>query len=124
MLLKRIPKPEKRTLRWKSQAHLGHVRQHACVYCGSVVNVQAAHLRMGTDAGMGRKSSDFFATPLCGPNGDNPGCHAIQHQMGEPEFWAQYASLKGHTVDDVIAELIRTSPKRLEIEQVRKERGI
>jgi hypothetical protein len=119
MLLQRIPKRAKRTGRWKSQAHCGHVRKHACVNCGSMVNVEVAHKRDGTDAGMGRKSSDYYSTPLCG---GLDGCHALQHRIGEPAFWEAYAKDKGHTVWDVIAELIRTSPRRREIEE-HKEGG-
>lgn len=37
---------------------------------------------MGTDAGMGLKSSDKFALPLCHR------CHMKQHQIGEPAFWS------------------------------------
>jgi hypothetical protein len=119
MLLTRIPKKPNRSDRWKSQSHLTHVRKHACVNCGSVANIEAAHVRMGSDAGIGRKPSDWRAVPLCG--GD--GCHRLQHTIGEPRFWADYAQLKGHTVEEVIAELIRTSPKRREIEEAMKERA-
>lgn len=119
VILQRIPKASKRSDRWKSQAHLGHVRKHACVNCGSMVNIEAAHKREGSDAGIGRKPSDYFATPLCG---GVEGCHALQHRVGERTFWSAYAKDKGHTVDDVIAELIRTSPRRAQIEEHRRER--
>lgn len=120
MFLTRIPKKAKRTARWKSQAHLNFVRRHACVNCGAVENIQAAHVRMGSDAGMGRKPSDYFAVPLCGPHGSDAGCHHEQHKHGERSFWALYESLNGHGVEDVIEELIRTSPRRAEIEELRR----
>ena len=70
---------------------------------------------MGSDGGMGRKPSDYFAVPLC------KNCHQHdQHLIGEPAFWDRYRELKGHTVWDVIAELIRTSPRRREIEEHRE----
>jgi len=122
MLLTRIPKPKRRSERWRSQAHLSHVRKHACVNCGSVENIQAAHVRMGSDAGVGRKPSDFYAVPLCGPHGSDQGCHAEQHRVGERSFWRLYEGLNGHSVEDVIDELIRTSPRRAEIEDVRSGR--
>jgi hypothetical protein len=120
MYLTRIPKRPKRASRWKSQAHLGHVRKHACVNCGSVVNIEAAHVRMGSGAGIGTKPDDWRAVPLCG---GPQGCHAEQHRVGEPSFWNLYEGLNGHDVEEVIDELIRTSPRRREIEDTMKERG-
>jgi hypothetical protein len=76
---------------------------------------------MSGDGGMGFKPSDYNAVPLCG---GPAGCHARQHREGERTFWDDYAVLRGHTVEEVIAELIRTSPKRREIEEAMKERGI
>ena len=119
-ILQRIPKPAKRTGRWKSQAHLSHVRKHACVNCGATAPIEAAHVRMGSDAAMGRKPSDYYAVPLCG---GLDGCHHHQHFAGEETFWSNYRFRKGHTVDDVLAELIRTSPRRREIEEHRREGG-
>ena len=120
MLLQRIPKKAKRSTRFRSQAHLAHVRKHACVNCGLVANIEAAHVRIGSGAGIGFKPDDYRAVPLCG--GD--GCHRDQHQRGERTFWDDFAVLKGHTVEEVIAELIRTSPRRREIEAAMEERGL
>lgn len=121
MLLKRIPKAPKRTERWKSQAHLSHVRSFACVNCGGVnaAKSESAHVRMGSDAGTGRKPSDYWAVPLCG---GPQGCHAHQHTIGERAFWEGYQKRTGHTVDDVLIELIRTSPRRREIDEHRSTR--
>lgn len=69
---------------------------------------------MKSDAAMGRKSSDYFAVPLCG---GLEGCHVKQHRIGEPTFWGGYQKRTGNTSDDVLAELIRTSPRRSEIER-------
>ncbi len=44
--------------------------------------MQAAHVRSGTDGGMGMKPSDRYSVPLC------PDCHAQQHRVGELSFWA------------------------------------
>ena len=103
-LIRKIPKQAKEGGRWKSPAHLKHVRSHACVYCDATAPIEAAHVRNGSDAGMGRKPSDFYAVPLCKP------CHQRQHNLGEVTFW------RGHDPQAIIAELIRTSPKRREIE--------
>lgn len=87
----------------------------------------AAHFRFGSHTGMSQKPDDWRTTPLCdGPcsNIDGQlGCHNRQHMIGEPSFWNAYAERKGHTVHQLIEELIRTSPKRAEIEQIRKERA-
>jgi hypothetical protein len=123
MFLARIPKKPKRSDRWKSQSHLTHVRKHACVNCGSITNIQAAHVRMGSGAGIGRKPDDWRAVPLCGGSPEVEGCHREQHRVGEPKFWGLYESLTGHDVEEVIDELIRTSPKRREIEEVMRERN-
>ena len=122
MFLQKIPRKPKRQSRWKSQAHLTHVRKHACVNCGSTANVQAAHVRMNSGAGIGQKPDDWRAVPLCGGSHLVEGCHTEQHRVGEPNFWKLYEGLTGHDVEEVIDELIRTSPRRPEIEQVRRER--
>ena len=120
ILPSRIPKKRRREQRWRSPAHCSHVRSFACANCGSTVNVECAHLRMGTNTGMGQKPDDWNSTPLCG---GPSGCHTRQHMVGEPSFWDSYAFAKGHTVFRLIEELIRTSPKRADIERIRKERA-
>lgn len=123
----RIPKKPKRESRWRSPAHTKHVTGFACCNCGSTVNVVAAHVKMGAHTGTGQKGDDWRTTPLCdGPFSNilgKLGCHQVQHNMGEQTFWARYAKAKGHTVWQLIEQLIRTSPKRFEIERIRKERA-
>lgn len=111
-LLRRLSKPKARSDRWKSQSHLAHVRKHACVACDADAPIEAAHVRLGSDAGLSRKPSDYFAVPLCG---GPQGCHQRQHTLGERTFW----DATGKDPQAIIAELIRTSPKRREIEQER-----
>jgi hypothetical protein len=111
MLPPRIPKKPKRATRWRSQAHCNFVRGHACCACGSVQGIQVAHVRIGSGAGMGQKPDDWRTVSLCDV------CHAVQH-TGERTFW------RGIDVEQLIAEFIKASPKRQEIEQVRRERGL
>ncbi len=92
------------------------VRKHACSMCGSDVHIQAAHVRNGSGAGMGQKPDDWRAVSLCAGGNHEGGCHRRQHQIGEETFW------KGRDVEALIAEFIAASPKRREIEQVRRER--
>lgn len=109
-MLRKLPKKPKRETRFRSQRHLKHVRSFACCACDSEVNIEAAHVRLGSDGGMSMKPSDFYAVPLCGgPHG----CHQRQHTQGERTFW------HGKDVQAVMGELIRTSPVRREIEQHR-----
>ncbi len=75
------PKP---SLRRRAQ-HLAFVRLLTCVACGCrpLLGIQAAHVRSGTDGGIGMKPSDRYAVPLC------TGCHGDQHRVGELSFWAE-----------------------------------
>ena len=62
--------------------HLAFVRQLPCVACGKAAPSEAAHVRTGTDAGVGIKPADRYAVPLC------VSCHAKQHRVGELTFWS------------------------------------
>ena len=72
------PKPELR----RRVHHLAFVRQLPCVTCGRAAPSEAAHVRAGTDGGVGLKPSDRYAVPLC------TACHAKQHRIGEVSFWS------------------------------------
>jgi hypothetical protein len=60
--------------------HLAFVRQLPCVACGRAAPSEAAHVRTGTDGGVGVKPGDRYAVPLCAS------CHAKQHRIGELTF--------------------------------------
>jgi hypothetical protein len=62
--------------------HLAFVRQLPCVACGRAAPSEAAHVRTGTDGGVGIKPPDRYAVPLCAD------CHAKQHRVGELSFWS------------------------------------
>lgn len=64
----------------RNNAHLQWVRGHCCCACGAVFNIQAAHVRIGTDGGIGMKPTDAFVIPLCAA------CHQRQHDIGERSF--------------------------------------
>src|SRR5246127_4490526 len=72
------PKPN---LRSRVQ-HLAFVRQLSCVACGKAAPSEPAHVRTGTDGGVGMKPGDRYAVPLCAA------CHARQHRVGELTFWS------------------------------------
>jgi hypothetical protein len=107
-LPQRIPKKAKRQTRWHSPAHLAFVRKHACSMCGSMTNIEAAHIRILGSGGMGRKGHDFFAVSLCHD------CHMRQHTVGERSFWGD------RDIEALVQAFCRASPKRLEIERERQ----
>jgi hypothetical protein len=75
---RRKPKPNLR----RQVHHVAFVRQLPCVACGKAAPSDAAHVRTGTDGGVGIKPGDRYAVPLC------TACHAKQHRVGELTFWS------------------------------------
>lgn len=114
MLPRRIPKAPKRASRWRSQAHCNFVRSHACSACGSMVAIEVAHVRLGSGAGVGQKPDDWRTVSLCG---GLYGCHSQQHRVGEETFW--YSA--GKDPQALIDEFCAASPKRWEIDDIRKD---
>jgi hypothetical protein len=104
-LIRRLPKKAKRSTRWRSQKHLTFVRGHACVMCDAGAPIEAAHIRMGSGAGMAQKPHDYLAVALCAD------CHRKQHSMSERDFW------KGSNLDAILDAFQRTSPCRREIQE-------
>ena len=81
MLPARINRREKRGEQAKRcPGHRAWVRTHACSACGSHQAIECAHVRTGTDGGMGTKPSDRWCISLCSE------CHRAQHTVGEAEF--------------------------------------
>ena len=111
MLPRRIPKPAKRSSRWRSAAHCNFVRSHACCNCGSDVAIEVAHVRLGSGAGMGQRPHDYLTVSLCRD------CHRKQHTIGEATFW------KGQDVQALIEAFCKASPKAREIREARNANG-
>lgn len=105
MLPPAIPKRAKRESRWKSPAHRAFVRSRACCVCGSIVNVECAHVRLGSGAGMGQKPDDYRTVGLCKE------CHTEQHSVGEATFW------QGRDLDGLLSAYCNGSPKAREIRE-------
>lgn len=110
MLPPAIPRKAKRSSRWKSQAHLAFVRSRACCACGSITAIEAAHVRIGSGAGLGQKPDDFRAVGLCKE------CHTRQHTEGERTFW------RGRDYEGLISAYIAGSPRKQQILQAMRER--
>jgi hypothetical protein len=77
--------------------------------------IEVAHIRLGSGAGLGQKPDDWNTVSLCRD------CHAQQHQVGEITFWTRIAQ-RDPTV--VAHAFCKASPRRHEIEQVKRERGL
>ena len=101
-------KTANRTARFKSQKHRDYVRTFACVKCNSMSAIEVAHVRLGSDAGMSRKPSDYFTVSLCKP------CHTRQHSEGERTFW------HGKNVAAIMEAFCQTSPAKREIEAAKR----
>nr|WP_295838139.1 putative HNHc nuclease [uncultured Azospirillum sp.] len=70
-----------REKRARSSAHLKFVRSHQCSVPGCKgMPIEAAHVRTGTDGGIGMKPSDNWTISLCREH------HQEQHAIGEPAF--------------------------------------
>lgn len=72
-----------REARRNDREHLEAIRQCPCLSCGADPCNEAAHVRLGTHAGIGRKPSDQNALPLC------HSCHMDQHAVGELTYWSR-----------------------------------
>lgn len=117
MLPKRIPKPQKRASRWRSQAHCNFVRSHECCVAGCTGRpIEVAHVRLGSGAGIGQKPDDWRAVSLCRSH------HAEQHRMGERTFWATVPLTTSGGIEALIEEFNAASPKAAEIRAIRRER--
>src|SRR5947209_2886931 len=68
-----------------SAAHRAWVRRHRCsVPACQQLPIECAHVRSGTDGGIGLKPSDKWTISLCRLH------HHEQHEIGEPAFEAKY----------------------------------
>lgn len=96
--------------------HLKWVRGFACVCseidptgCGG--RMEAAHVRRGTNAGVGIKPGDNWTYPACSNH------HAEQHRIGEQTFEKTYRfSLK-----QIAERMWRVSPHRITYERKQEE---
>lgn len=91
----------------RSPAHRAWVRGHACSVPGcTAMPIEAAHVREGTDGGMGMKPSDRWVWSACKEH------HAEQHRIGEASFQAKY----GLNLKALAEEFFRKSPHRQKLE--------
>ena len=95
----RLPsEPRKKSSR-TCAAHRAWVRIHRCSVRGCLgLPIECAHVRSGTDGGLGIKPSDRWTISLCRAH------HLEQHEIGECAFEARY--------DLDLRELARESARR------------
>jgi hypothetical protein len=106
----RLPKPppQRRDSR-VCPAHRAWVRRHRCSVPGCArTPIECAHVRSGTGAGAGLKSSDKWTISLCVRH------HREQHQIGEARFEARY----GIDLKALAEEFTRRSPHWLKLERM------
>ena len=80
--------------------------------------IEAAHVRIGSGAGIGQKPDDWRAVGLCKWH------HARQHSIGEETFWREYAESGQGDVESLIAQYVAASPRASEIRAIQRERGL
>lgn len=81
--------------------HRAWVRKHRCSVPGCVsLLIECAHIRTGTDGGVGLKPSDCWTISLCRSH------HGEQHDIGEPAFETMY----GLDLIALALEFARQSP--------------
>ena len=120
-----IPKRRKRERagirkepRIRCPGHCAWIRGFPCAVHDERVcsgKIEAAHIRIGTDGGMGMKPSDCYVVPLCAHH------HREQHQVGEHNFWAYFTGY--FDPHKIAAQLWARSPHRLKYERRIIERG-
>ena len=82
----RLHKEHKLPVERECPAHRAWVRRHHCCVPGCLnIPIECAHVRRGTDGGVGLKPSDRWTVSLCTMH------HAEQHRMGESSFERRYA---------------------------------
>ena len=97
----RLPRhAPKRTSR-TCAAHRAWVRHHRCSVRGCRgLPIECAHVRRGTDGGLGLKPSDKWTVSLCQVH------HLEQHQIGEEAFEAKHDL----SLIELAAEFAKRSP--------------
>lgn len=85
--------------REKDAKYLRAIRKLPCLVCRQTPS-EAAHVRIGSNAGMGLKPHDRRTIPLCHKH------HMEQHSLGEQRFWI----LMDYTAEEIMAALVSAYP--------------
>jgi hypothetical protein len=80
-----VRSPKKPNVVRSCSGHRAWVRKHHCSVRGCTrIPIECAHIRTGTDGGLGLKPSDRWCISLCAWH------HAEQHRIGEQRFGDKY----------------------------------
>lgn len=99
----------------RSPSHLAWVRGHCCAIAGKSGHIcegrmEAHHVREGSNGGMGMKSDDSDAVPLCAEG------HALGHRIG----WQSFQRVYLVNLPSIAADLWKRSPHRIAWERKRE----
>jgi hypothetical protein len=104
-----LPARKKPVREGMSAKHLAFIRSLPCCVCGSVHLVHAHHLLRTGEHGMGQRSADKYALPLCDKWAPEIGCHRKLHVNGDEEAWLASVGIDGRSL---AASLWRVSGDR------------
>lgn len=91
----------------RSPAHRKWIRGFGCSVPGCDGRpIECAHVRIGTDGGVGAKPSDRWCIALCRSH------HSLQHTLGEASFETRF----GIEMKELAEEFFRRSPHRHKLE--------
>jgi hypothetical protein len=95
-------------------AHRAWVRRHHCCVTGCANrSIECAHVRTGTDGGVGLKPSDRWTISLCSMH------HAEQHRLGEKQFGLRH----GLDLHALAAAFAGRSPYHDRLRDISADRG-
>lgn len=101
----------RRSDRIRCPSHLKWVRGFQCSVPGCDRRpIEAAHVRNGTNGGMGQKPDDCWVISLCRDH------HSEQHRIGEPEFERRYRI----DMKEMAAAFAKQSPHRMKLQRKEK----
>lgn len=99
----RLPSEPRKTTSRSCAVHRAWVRRHRCSVPGCRrLPIECAHVRSGTDGGLGLKPSDNWCVSLCRDH------HLEQHMIGEVAFELEY----GLDLKALAREFAARSPAR------------
>jgi hypothetical protein len=103
MLPPKVKRPKSTKVTTEYPAHRKWVRGHQCCVPGCQnARIECAHVRSGTNGGIGLKPSDNWCISLCS------GHHSQQHSIGESSFEKLY----NIDMKELAKEFARKSPDK------------
>jgi hypothetical protein len=97
-ITKNLSKPAPKVREGMDSGHLANVRKLPCCVCGIPGSTVAHHLLRTGEHGMGRKSSDKYAVPLCEGIAIKDGCHRALHNDGDEERFLTCHGIDGRAL--------------------------